>query len=360
MEIFVMGAPSLYDEVGEAVPQEGQNLMKASLFNLVILSQDPERALHCQQLIDIIIQRFPCRIIFLRADPVGQDFLRTVTGLQMIGTGTNRVYCDQITIEAAPNQLSKVPFLILPHIQADLPIYIVTAHDPSQDGVLLPQIQKYATRLIFDPENIESFHQFAIRILDFIQSSSGEIVDMNWARTKAWREAIVRAFSSEESVRELSTSKMIQITFAATPKKQKSLQEVQAIYLQAWLASRLGWNLVGVEREERGWRITYRRDHLATTISLVPKDSDILPPGAVFSFESMTYNDYHFLITHESESKFVKVHASNKERCEMPYSIFLHNYQNGGHLVNEIFYQPLSEHYKAMLEQLANNLWAKS
>jgi hypothetical protein len=72
----------------------------------------------------------------------------------------------------------------------------------------------------------------------------------------------------------------------------------------------------------------------------------------------MSNDDSHYLISHETDNKFVKVHASNKERCEMPYTIFLNNYFNGTPLIREIFYQPPSEHYRSALQQLANSLWA--
>jgi hypothetical protein len=89
------------------------------------------------------------------------------------------------------------------------------------------------------------------------------------------------------------------------------------------------------------------------TVSLIPKDTGILQPGAIFSFEAMTEGDYHFLLSHENDNKLVKVHASNPERCEIPYTIFISNYQNGPALVGEVFYQPQSEHYVEMLQILS-------
>ena len=110
-----MTMATTYDEEQVRMPQmatEGQNLIKASLFNLIVIAQNPERALHCQKLIEMITEKYPCKIIFVKADPGAQsDFIRTTRSLQTIGKGTNRVLCDQVTIEASQNQFHKIPFL---------------------------------------------------------------------------------------------------------------------------------------------------------------------------------------------------------------------------------------------------------
>ena len=333
---------------------EGQNIIKSSLFNLIVISHDPERAVHCQDLIRIIIEKFPCRIIFVRADPMAHsDFMRTTKSVQITGSGSNCVLCDQITIEASCNQFPKIPFLILPHIQPDLPIYILLGHTPEQDRAILPQIQRYASRVAFDPEVIENFALFSQQILILLQNQSCDFIDMNWARTKAWREVLASAFNTSEAIEQLKHSKTIQISYVCLPNQKKIQQEIQAIYIQAWLASRLNWNVISIEREENCIKIFYKYDHQSVTISLVPKDTGILQPGAIFSFEVLTEGDAHFLLSHESDNKLVKVHASNPERCEIPYTIFLSNYQNGPALVGEVFYQSKSDHYAEMLQLLS-------
>lgn len=360
-----MTTPTLYDDellsLQAAAQAEGKNLIKASLFNLIVLSQDPERAVHCQRLIEIITEKFPCKIIFVRADPLAQsDFIRTTNSIQTVGTGSNKVLCDQVTIEASLHQFHKIPFLIFPQIQPDLPVYILLSHDPLHDQVILPQLQKYATRVLFDSETLDSFHDFGQRMLSVIQSAQSDFIDLNWARTKAWRESIARAFNTQETFSQLAKSKTIQISYVNSPRPTKMRCETQAVFLQAWLAAKLNWKLVSIQREDGFLRITYKYDHISLTVSLVPKDTEILEPGSIFSFEAMTEGDYHFLISHEGDSKLVKVHASNPERCEMPYTIFLSNFQNGPALVNEIFYQPPGHHYPAMLQMLADPVWHQS
>jgi len=352
---------SLYEEDIIAPAEVGQNLIKASLFNLIVISNNPDRKHRDQELVRIITEKYPCRVIFISLDPTNNsDFVRTTNSLQIVGTGSGRVLCEVITIEAAHTQTHKIPFMILPHILPDLPVYLLLGHDPSHDPIL-QHIQKYAARTLFDVDSFDNFPAFAERILASMQKAtcSCDLIDINWARTRAWRDSIARAFNSAESLKQLSQAKSIQISYVAQPDTQesKTRSEIQAIYLQAWLASKLNWTLLSVEREAKNIRINYKYDHVSVSISCVPKDTPILPAGSVFSFEVMTHEDYHFLISHENDPKIVKVHASNPERCEMPYSIFLPNFQNGPALVSELFHQIPSDHYRATLKELTHSMW---
>src|SRR5205807_7578116 len=98
-----------------------------------------------------------------------------------------------------------------------------------------------------------------------------EAVDLNWARTKAWRESIAKAFNQPELINQLKQSKRIEISYVSSLQPSKMRCEAQAVYLQAWLAAKLGWTIVSVEREEGFLRISYKYDHIALTVSLVPK-----------------------------------------------------------------------------------------
>lgn len=340
---------------------ECQNLIKASLFNLIVVADSLQRGLQCQELVRIVTEKFPCRVIFVQSDVASQDdFFHTAHTIQSIGTGMTRVCFDQYTIDSSTSQLHKVPFLILPNIMPDLPVYILVGHDPTQDHIILPQIQKYANRVVFDCESIDNLQRFSERMLAMMHDSPGDLIDVNWARTKAWREVMSRVFGAPETLEDLNQAKMIQITFAGRALHPQPKHELQAIYLQAWLAAQLGWKLESVEKNEGYLKITYRSHQNQITLSIVPKDTEALEAGAIYSVEVMTHNEAHYLVSHERDQQLVTVHASTLERCEMPYTLFLHNYQKGTALVNEIFYQPFSEHYQAMLHALNNPSWGQS
>ncbi|MCE5293559.1 MAG: glucose-6-phosphate dehydrogenase assembly protein OpcA [Chlamydiales bacterium] len=344
----------------ENIDIAGQNLIKASLFNLIVVANTPQRGQQCKELVRLVTEKFPCRVIFVQSDDSTQaDYFHTEHTIQSIGTGDTRVCFDQFTIESSTNQLHKVPFLILPNIMPDLPVYILMGQDPTLDHVILPQLKNYANRVVFDCESIDNLQRFSERMLAMMSESTGDLIDVNWARTKAWREVMARVFNTEETLEHLAQAKMIQITFSGKVMQHQAAHEIQAVYLQAWLAAQLGWNLDKIEKDGTV-KISYHSQTAPVSITIIPKDNEILEPGAIFSIEVMTNQDAHYLISHERESNLVTVHASTLERCEMPYTIFLNNYQKGTSLVNEIFYQPLSEHYEAMLHSLNTPAWGTS
>lgn len=346
-------------ETESLVVAEGQNLIKACLFNLIVVAEDVESGMHCQELVRIITEKFPCRIIFVRTDPTIQsDFLQITRSVQTIGSGATCVCCDQIAIDASANQLQKIPFLIFPQIVPDLPIYILLSKDPTIPSPIVSMLQQYATRIIYDVPAITNYEQFSASILKmFGDHPSSNFIDMHWTRTKAWREVLARVFATPEKLRALALSKNVQISYVESPSNNPHRSEIQSIYLQAWLATALQWELVSVTREGSSTRISYKYTNNSITVSITPKDTGTLDQGAIYSFEAMSYNESHVLISHERESKHVTVHASDPQQCQMPYTLFLSNYQRGPALVGEVFYQPVSIHYRKMIEYLNNKAW---
>ena len=69
---------------------EGQNLIKASLFNLIVISQNPERAVHCEELINIT--EIKKRFVEYRADyPFDDIFTHRVRLSKII----DRIDCEK-------------------------------------------------------------------------------------------------------------------------------------------------------------------------------------------------------------------------------------------------------------------------
>lgn len=335
-----------------------QNWTFASLFNLIAVADSPEQTIRCQEIVKLVTEKFPCRVILIQTDPASEtDFFHVSESIQSIGSEKNRVCFEQITIESSPNELRKAPFVILPKLLADLPVYILLGHDPMQDQVIVPALQKYASRIVFDSQSIESIEQFAKRMLAAMPNARNDFVDIIWAKTKGWREILLRICNDAEKVSMLQATKMLQISYCSHSAHTSTKQQLQAVYLQAWLAARLGWTFVQAQKENGSFRVHYSRGAQSIQVSLIAKDTEALEPGELFSCEITTYDDNHVLISYEGVASQVTVHASSTERCEMPYSLFVSNYQKGAALVNEALYQPQSEHYISMLGMLNHSAW---
>ena len=67
--------------------QKDKKQVKAALFNLIVYAQDKSHAEHLNELVLNVIEKFPCRIIFVRTeDSVQDDYLQIVRSINTIGS----------------------------------------------------------------------------------------------------------------------------------------------------------------------------------------------------------------------------------------------------------------------------------
>lgn len=94
--------------------QQEKNQIHASLFNLVIYAEG-SRIDFFQDIVKMIIERFPCRIFFIKADSQSEkNFLYVNAAQEKVNKGDLNILCDEIEIKASGNYLKRVPFIVLP------------------------------------------------------------------------------------------------------------------------------------------------------------------------------------------------------------------------------------------------------
>jgi glucose-6-phosphate dehydrogenase assembly protein OpcA len=349
----------LFGLVPPVAPVEGTNTLKASLFTLVIVCKDVERAQHCQGVVHLIAKKFPCKIIFVTVDPgAHESFLRQFSTTRTIADGPGAISCDVVSIQVSPDQLHIVPFLITPELVADLPVFLLLGSDPADVQMLVSSLEVHVSRIVFDALRIPNVEQFAQKILALPERQ--KYVDLNWARTKPWREALSKVFNSADALSDLMHCGRLEFRYSRRPgTSYDRCLDTQAIYLQAWIANRLRWQLVSVNESANEIQLVYATNQHETVVVLSPADSDFMEEGSVTSVELRGQKDVHYLLNYDRDDRHIAVHASCQDRCEMPYTIFVGSFQRGRTLPTEIFQQAASEHYLPMLGALAQPLWNK-
>lgn len=334
--------------------QKEKNLIRASLFNLVIYALDKARSDYLREIVKTIIEKYPCRIIFVQGNPEpGKDFIKATVTNEIIGKGDSAVACDQINIEVSSKQLHRVPFIILPNFLPDLPIYLLWGQDPTTEYEILPSLRRYASRLIFDSDCTLNLQSFSRKMLLEIETSKLEIRDMNWAATGAWREVIAQVFDSEEKIRLLRNSKRIQITYNSLKTDKVSHPEIQAIYLQGWIAAQMGWQFRSIEIKEDQRKVVYVNGDNHVEVDLIPRLAPELIPGAIISVDVASIEEHSFLIVRKDNQPKVFIHVTTQDRCEMPFALTLPDMRKGSFFMQELFYRRTSDHYHNMLSLIA-------
>jgi glucose-6-phosphate dehydrogenase assembly protein OpcA len=328
---------------------------KACLFNLIVYAHETRRTQYFKEVVKTIMSQFPCRIFFIEGNPSSkEDYFRVQISTEK-SQDEKGIICDQVFIEAAGQDINRVYFLLLPLFVPDLPIYLLWGQDPATEYSILPHLQHFATRLIFDSETSEELQLFSYDMLNRI-GSSNQIVDMNWARIGGWREVIAETFDSRERFDLLTTANNIQVTYNDRPSDLFLHPKTQAIYLQAWLVTRLGWHFQNAEKKDLSQIINYQSSQGIHQIQLDPKTNENFESGEILGLTVEGSNYICHLKRLDNDQ--VEVQASNQFECDLPFTLYMPTLRSGRSFMQEIFYQKTSDQYLPTLQLISLVKWS--
>ena len=330
---------------------EGANKTRACLFNLIIYAEKDRREAYLHTIAQKVIDKFPSRVIYISADKASkEDFLKTSVSVLFAGKKECDVACDLIHIDVAGFKQMRVPFLILPHILPDLPVYLVWAEDPANENLIFTQIENLATRLIFDSESTDNLPRFAETLLKY-QADQVDIADLNWARMESWRQLFSASFHSDETLAQLKRAQKIQIHYNASETPFFCHTRIQAIYLQAWLACQLDWEPFSVRPEKEKILFSYRYKNQTIDVELTPSNHPELAAGTLVSVDLETTQGEHFAFTRNPEApNHIIINTSCQDKCTLPVQFIFAKAQSGQSLVKEICHKGINAHYISVLK----------
>lgn len=331
---------------------------KACLFNLIVYTHESHRTAYFTQIVKLIKTQFPCRIIFITNNPLSKEnYFHVKSSCEKNQDGTGFA-CDEFFIETAGQDLNRVNFILLPLFVPDLPIYLLWGQDPTTEYTILPHLENFATRLIFDAETTEDLQQFSREMLNRINSSPIQIVDMNWARMGGWREILAQSYDSKDGLEQLAAANHIELIYSNQPSELFTHPNTQAIYLQAWLASCLEWNFVKAEKKDHSLIIHYlKSNRKSCEIKLSSSLNSNLETGEIIEIGVSGDKDYHCQMKRLSPEQ-VKVQVSNQFECGLPFLLLMPTLLSGRSFMQEIFFQKTSDQYEKMLRIVSMIRWS--
>ncbi len=335
---------------------ETTNVARACLFNLIFYTEKGHRTPYIQRLAQKVVEKFPSRVIFVSVDKTtNADFLKTEVSILSSSKGEFDVACDYIQIEAAGTQLERVPFVVLPHILPDLPVYLLWAEDPSKNDPFNEQLTQLAGRLIFDSESTDNLAQFANSLLNRYTQSRCDVADLNWARIESWREMLSMAFYSEDNLEKIQQAKQINMVYNGQATPFFCHTEIQAVYLQAWLSCQLKWQFQDVRKKNGELVFSYKKESGPIEISLSSAHYANLPPGLILTVDVVTSADDHFKFNRSLEQMHqIAYQHSTLSQCDLPSYYIFTKAESGHSLVKEICHRGTSEHYLKVLNLVKN------
>ncbi len=318
--------------------------IKGHLFNLIIYTQDERRSKYAKQLVYTLVKKFPSRVIHIDVRETGNN------GQSLKISDQN---CEQLTISPSFSNLNEVPFIILPYLIPDLPIYLFWGDDPTANNKILPNLERLATRLIFDSECAANLQEFAYKMLNKVNTLHIEFMDISWAEISGWRDVISQVFNTKSQLNYLENCREIEIKYNQLDDPFIKHDSVQAIYLQGWLSAQLQWQFESLKEDKEIHIIRYRKH----TVSLLPQRRPTLPPGQIFEVTFKNNDELKTTLTFADQQSKVMVYISTSDHCQVPFSLQLQLMQKGVTAMKEMFYFNPSDHYKNMLNSVNKIPW---
>lgn len=332
---------------------QSTNTIRASLFNLVIYVKQASREDYLQDLAKTIIRKYPCRMIVItEKEKEGKGYLNTsVTDIQP--EEGSSIFCDLINFEVAGSYRERIPFVVLPHLLPEKPVYLLWGGDPLESDPISLKLENRATRTIFDSECAKDMTKFAAMMLDHQESVTCDIADLNWARFYPWRDLFATAFNEAEALRCIREAKEIHITYNVKDGHTSSHPKIQAAYFQGWIAARLGWEFDTVlgTREELCFR--YKKNGNSVHLVLNPGHLPGLSVGRIISTEIISYHGdrIHFERDHNNVNR-IAMHHCACSTCNLPTYHLFSKEMTGRSMMHEIYNQGTDPSFLKVLKLL--------
>ena len=332
--------------------QEKQTgVIKSSLFNLVIFTEENERVEYLKSLCTSLIKKFPCRIIFIKELENKKDHLETrVSALKPEGENDG-FFCEFIEFDVSSTYKERISYLVTPHVIPDLPVYLLFAKDIAlKDTPTSLKLDKLPLRIIFDSECMEHMSEFATYI-NTIKEEQTSIGDLNWARFTPWRRMLCKVFSSPENHQTLLEASHVHITYNTHSTDSFRHNKIQATYMQGWIAEKMGWEFTSVACEHGKVVITYTSSKGKHMVSLEgsPPNKDLYP-GRLTGIE-ITSGDRSISFQRDQAAyQLIKISYCKNDRCEVAMTYPITNEGTGTSMSGEIYSRETSKDFLASLE----------
>ncbi len=333
----------------------GENLIHASLFNLVIYVKKDLREAYLQDIGKTIIRKYPCRMIVVTEyEHTQEEFLRAyVTDLKPDEKST--IFCDLIHFEVSESYRERIPFVLLPHLLPERPVYLLWGDDPLKKDPVILKLESRATRTIFDSESSGNLIDFAKMILAHQKNVFCDIADLNWARNSSWRDLFANAFNSPEKIKLILEAKNIIITYNTVETESFSHTKIQSIYFQGWLATKLEWKLETVLGSQNEIAFKYSSPYGGVTVTLAQGKNNQIPPGRILSVDLYSHHNERINLVRDSKDGHrVAIHHCSAHTCNMPTYYLLNNEVAGNSMMREIYNQGTDPNFLNVLQLISS------
>ncbi len=221
--------------------QDEHALLAVRTLNLIIYSPESARE-DIGSMLDPLVAQHPARVIAIHARPGGSPHA-WVSAARVRSVGPRAcIGRELISIAASPEAHRQLGSVILPLLVHDLPVYLWWRGRPGFGLGLFEDLARAADRVILDSDALDDPLRGLPPMAHKVPAINAAFSDLAWARLTPWRQLTAQFFSAPPMASGLRKLNSVAVEYGGP------LQS-RAVLLAAWLASRLEWQAVRVERE---------------------------------------------------------------------------------------------------------------
>lgn len=172
--------------------QKGADVARTLAANFVgIAAADEEEDL--REAVDKLQRRTPCRAFLLLLDPTAPIGAAEVAAVTRTAGALRDIVLEEIVIRLPASALPRIPGLVRPLLENDLPNHLYWATRLPADETTLDAMAAMCDHLIVDSRRFGA----VARELDAIQARRRRgfhVTDLTWLRLRPWRRALAEAF----------------------------------------------------------------------------------------------------------------------------------------------------------------------
>jgi glucose-6-phosphate dehydrogenase assembly protein OpcA len=237
-----------------------QNLrVRTSVLNLVLCASSKETAQQASALLRDLSSTHVARVILLILDqeknaPSEVSTWITIRSFPII-SDIMRHNFEQITVRVTGEAVNASPVILQPLLKPDLPVYLWWVDDLPANTQLFQQLARMSNRVIVDSSQFSQPEESLRTLSQLVQSLTSDnsaLSDLNWGRLTPWRELVAQFFDVVDYKPYLAGVDYIEIEHAVRPipssadvgQETLELDPGYALFLGAWLKTRLGWHII--------------------------------------------------------------------------------------------------------------------
>ncbi len=225
----------------------GQVAARTSVMTLVIYSDSDAQAQRAVQAVRTLTSLHPSRCIVVAPLEAGDSKqIEAYISTRTADASGGMSYSEEIVLRAASSAEEHLAGAILPLIVSGLPAFLWWQGEPPWRAPLFEAMIDGFDRLLLDTCEMKRPDQSLVALDDVVRrkKASCAVTDLSFARLSPWRELAAQFFDARELLPYLYSIDRLSIEYAAGEVNQPS-NPSQGYLFAGWLASRLGWTVVG-------------------------------------------------------------------------------------------------------------------